>query len=81
MSELTKEAIEALRNGSAIKAIKITRLAGGLGLKEAKGQVDIYLQQHPDLKLQNPQMSHETGFRLIVILIAVAAMLWLFFKN
>jgi hypothetical protein len=81
MSELTKEAIEALRKGSVIKAIKITRLASGLGLKEAKDQVDIYLQQHPDLKVQNPQMSQETSFRLIVILIAVAAMLWLFFKN
>jgi ribosomal protein L7/L12 len=81
MSELTKEAIEALSKGSVIKAIKITRLASGLGLKEAKDQVDIYLQQHPDLKVQNPQMSQETSFRLIVILIAAAAMLWLFFKN
>lgn len=47
--ELPLEAVAALRQGLKIDAIKITRAATGLGLKESKELVDVYVASHPDL--------------------------------
>ena len=41
---LPAEAIEALRRGNTIQAIKLLRAATGLGLKESKDAVDAYLR-------------------------------------
>lgn len=43
------EAVAALHQGLKIDAIKITRSATGLGLKESKELVDAYVANHPDL--------------------------------
>ena len=80
MTDLTNEAVDALRKGSVIEAIKITRHATGLGLKEAKDIVDAYLQQHPELKAQMPQISQETTFRVVIVIIGVALLLWFVLK-
>ena len=80
MSELTEAAVSALREGQVIKAIKITRVASGAGLKEAKEQVDAYLHSHPELKAQLPQMSQEAVFRLFVVFVGAALLVWFFLK-
>lgn len=47
---LTKEAVAALERGRLIEAIKLTRTATGMGLKESKDTVEVYLLQNPALK-------------------------------
>lgn len=50
MSEsLPPAALQALQQGRMIEAIKIVRTERNLGLKQAKEQVEQYMQQHPDL--------------------------------
>jgi ribosomal protein L7/L12 len=80
-TELSVEAISALRQGYVIEAIKITRTTNKLDLKDAKQLVDAYLQQHPELKVRKSQMSQETALRLLVVLLGLALMLWFFFKH
>jgi ribosomal protein L7/L12 len=80
-TELSVEAISALKQGYVIEAIKITRTANKLDLKDAKQLVDAYLQQHPELKVRKPQMSQEATLRLFVALLGLALMLWFFFKH
>ena len=45
--EIPHEALDALRVGQLIDAIKITREKTGLGLKESKDLVERYLKEHP----------------------------------
>lgn len=52
------EAIQLLRNGNKIEAIKITRKKTGLGLKEAKNLIEQYsdsgeIKSHVDLSLRD----------------------------
>jgi hypothetical protein len=44
------EAIVALQRGNKIEAIKITRAHTGLGLKEAKDEVEAYIATQPQLQ-------------------------------
>ena len=54
MSEsLPPAAVQALQQGRMIEAIKIVRTERNLGLKQAKEQVEQYMQQHPDLLRQS----------------------------
>ena len=46
---LPPAAVQALQQGRMIEAIKIVRTERNLGLKQAKDQVDQYLQQRPEL--------------------------------
>lgn len=46
---LPPAAIDAIRRGSKIEAIKIVREVRLLGLKEAKDQVDAYVNAHPEI--------------------------------
>lgn len=48
-SGLPADALAALHEGRKIEAIKILRAQRGLGLKEAKDEVDAYLSDHPEL--------------------------------
>ena len=45
--EMPHEALDALRVGQLIDAIKITREKTGLELKESKDLVERYLKEHP----------------------------------
>lgn len=49
---LPPQALTALSRGSLIEAIKHTRNATGLGLKEAKDKVETYIRQNPSAKRQ-----------------------------
>jgi hypothetical protein len=51
-STIPPDAVSALSRGLLIEAIKATRLATGLGLKESKDAVEAYLAQHPSLNTQ-----------------------------
>lgn len=54
MSEsLPPAALRALQQGRMIEAIKIVRTERNLGLKQAKEQVEQYMQQHPELLRQS----------------------------
>jgi len=44
------DAIVALQRGDKIEAIKLTRAHAGLGLKEAKDEVDAYIASQPQLQ-------------------------------
>ena len=46
-------ALQALQQGRMIEAIKIVRTEHHLGLKQAKEQVEQYMQQHPELLRQS----------------------------
>jgi ribosomal protein L7/L12 len=45
--DLPNEAISALQQGSKIAAIKSVRVAYGIGLKESKELVELFLELHP----------------------------------
>ena len=48
-SGLPADVIAALHEGRKIDAIKLLREQRGIGLKEAKEEVDAYLREHPEL--------------------------------
>ena len=49
-SDLPKAAVEALRHGNVIEAIKVVRPERNIGLKEATGVIDVYIASQPALK-------------------------------
>lgn len=49
-SDIPKAAVEALRSGNLIEAIKVVRQERNIGLKEAKKEVEAYLVSQPALK-------------------------------
>lgn len=48
--DLPKAAVEALRHGNVIEAIKVVRHERDIGLKEAKNLVEAYIASQPALK-------------------------------
>lgn len=50
--QIPLQAVSALHQGSLINAIKRTREATGLGLKDAKDAVEAYLAAHPNTDQQ-----------------------------
>jgi hypothetical protein len=50
ISSLSEGAISALQHGNKIEAIKLVREEQGLGLKEAKDEVEEYLRTQPSLQ-------------------------------
>ena len=77
-TQLTTEAIAALQLGNKIEAIKITREATNLGLKEAKELVERYVDEHPELKAQMAQNNSAGSFFgwLFMIVVAIAAIVY-----
>lgn len=79
---IPNEALQALRSGQLIDAIKITREKTGLGLKESKDLVDQYLKEHPQeqahIQEQLAQRSRG-GIKIIVLMMFILAILvWYF---
>ena len=79
------DAIQALRRGNKIEAIKLVRLARNIGLKEAKDAVEDYLRAQPALlqQLNASQAQGREGFVrwLVVILLVLAAGTYWYFKK
>lgn len=81
--ELPQEALQALRSGQLIEAIKITREKTGLGLKESKDLVDQYLNDHPNeqshLQEQLAQRSRgglKFAVFMFLLITVIAWMIW-----
>ncbi|MEO5823202.1 MAG: 50S ribosomal protein L7/L12 [Vicinamibacteraceae bacterium] len=70
------DAVSALSRGMLIDAIKATRLATGLGLKESKEAVETYLAQHPNLSRQYQEAAvarrGPVGWLVLAIVLVVA---------
>jgi ribosomal protein L7/L12 len=81
--EIPLSAIASLHQGHFIEAIKQTREATGLGLKEAKEAVEGHLARHPSVEEQfrvaggRSASSMERRIAIIAVVVVVAAgLLW-----
>jgi len=78
------EALNVLREGQLIDAIKITREQTGLGLKESKDLIDQYLQEHPQEQARvQEQLAQKSrgGIKVVVFIIVILAVLiWFVMK-
>ena len=78
--EMPREALDALRAGQLIDAIKITREKTGLGLKESKNLVEQYLKEHPqEQALIQEQLAQRSrgGIQIfILIFIILVILVW-----
>ncbi|MCH7328203.1 ribosomal protein L7/L12 [Acinetobacter modestus] len=78
--EMPREALDALRSGQLIDAIKITREKTGLGLKESKDLVERYLKEHPqEQALIQEQLAQRSrgGIQIfILIFIILVILVW-----
>lgn len=75
-SGLSAEALAALHEGRKIDAIKILREERGLGLKEAKDEVDTYLRDHPELASMQKSGSAVGCFAWIGLIAIVGYLLY-----
>ncbi|WP_038342355.1 50S ribosomal protein L7/L12 [Acinetobacter sp. A47] len=82
--DIPPEALQVLRAGQLIDAIKITREKTGLGLKESKDLIDQYLQDHPQeqalIQEQLAQRSRGSVKILLIILAILAGLIWFLMK-
>lgn len=82
--EMPREALDALRSGQLIDAIKITREKTGLGLKESKDLVERYLKEHPqEQALIQEQLAQRSrgGIQIfILIFIILVILVWFLTK-
>jgi hypothetical protein len=83
--DLPKAAIEALRHGNLIEAIKVVRQERSIGLTEAKGVVETYLASQPALKKKMDQVLATAQQRfirwLVGILVLVAGIAYLVMQS
>lgn len=64
-SALPKAAVEALRHGNLIEAIKVVRRERNIGLKEAKNLVGAYIASEPAIKKKMDQVLATAQRRLV----------------
>lgn len=78
---LSKEAIAALERGRLIEAIKHTRAATGMGLKESKEAVETYLLQNPTLKekVDATRVSVSISLEHVAIVVIAIVLLGMYF--
>lgn len=77
-TKIPPEALQVLREGKLIDAIKITREKTSLGLKESKDLVDQYLQDHPQEQARiQEQLAQRSrgGIKLFVLIFFILAIL------
>ena len=77
--ELPGDAIAALEQGNKIEAIKVVRVAKGLGLKEAKDLVEEYLRTNTGLeqRFKAKQSESNRSGKFIFFLIVLGIILYL----
>ena len=76
--EIPHEALDALRAGQLIDAIKITREKTGLGLKESKDLVERYLKEHPqEQALIQEQLAQRSrgGIQIFILIFIILVIL------
>ncbi|ATZ67715.1 MULTISPECIES: ribosomal protein L7/L12 [Acinetobacter] len=78
--KIPPEALQMLRDGQLIHAIKITREQTGLGLKESKDLIDQYLNDHPQeqtrIQEQLTQRSRSGLKVFVVIFLILVILIW-----
>ena len=77
-SDLPKAAVEALRHGNLIEAIKVVRQERNVGLKEAKEAVEAYLALERALKKKMDKVlatAQQRFIRWLIGLLLVAAVI------
>ncbi|PKO50861.1 MAG: 50S ribosomal protein L7/L12 [Betaproteobacteria bacterium HGW-Betaproteobacteria-20] len=78
--QLPLSAIDALKQGRKIEAIKLIRQLNGLGLKEAKDLIDDYLRSHPEL--QSQEKIKESSLSVVIIfLVLIFTAYWFFIRR
>jgi hypothetical protein len=80
-SRLSEGAISALQRGNKIEAIKLVREERGLGLKEAKDEVEEYLRTQPSLQttFATAQIQASRSILMwLLVLIAGGILLYIF---
>ncbi|MBJ9958348.1 ribosomal protein L7/L12 [Acinetobacter courvalinii] len=84
LPHIPPEALDVLREGQLIEAIKITREKTGLGLKESKDLIDQYLQAHPQEQARVQQQVAQRsrgGVKLVVfIVVLLTILIWWIMK-
>ncbi len=71
-NDLPPSALEALRQGRKIEAIKIVRQAHGFDLKQAKNAVDAFVKSQPALSASMRRPRGDTGVgRLLLAAVLV----------
>lgn len=78
-SELEPEVLAALNNGRKIEAIKALREARGIGLKEAKEQVEAYAKEHNLDNVPVQKVSSNNGVVMVIFLAVAAYLIYHFF--
>jgi len=80
--EIPLSAVVSLQEGNLIEAIRQTREAGGLQLKESRDSVLSYLEAHPDIRerFQAARNLRQGGWRrfllpLALVILAIAVVL------
>ncbi|WP_109440809.1 ribosomal protein L7/L12 [Acinetobacter haemolyticus] len=78
--KIPSEALQMLRDGQLIQAIKITREKTGLGLKESKDLIDQYLNEHPQeqtrIQEQLTQRSRSGLKVFVLIFLVLVVLIW-----
>ena len=78
--QLPLPVVAALRRGDKIEAIKLLREDQQIGLKEAKAEIDRYLQANPGLLQQMQAKQAATVHRLqlwVLVLLGIAILAYL----
>lgn len=65
---LPSDVVSAIHAGRKIDAIKLLRESSGLGLKEAKDEVDAYLRKHPSIQPPKPNYNGLLFFIVLLLL-------------
>lgn len=68
---LPPEAVEALRSGRKLEAIKLLRKRRGVGLREAKEAVEAYARSDPHLEAKRGTVSASGVGRLLLLAVAI----------
>ena len=81
---LPEQAIAALRRGNKVEAIKLTRAATAMGLKESKDAVEAFLAGDETgvrqaFETARPQRSSLT--LLVSLILVLLAIYWVFFRG
>ena len=74
--DFAAEVVAAISRGQKIEAIRLLREAQGIGLKEAKDQIDRYIDSRPELKMSLAAAQEQAKKRLLTWVVLFAAALF-----
>jgi len=72
--ELPDDVVAAIRAGDRVEAVKLLSEQMGLGVAEAKRQVDLYAAKNPRLLAGSEMSDQGTGLRVLVAVAVVVAL-------